>query len=532
MRKNTRKTLAIILALVMMVAIVAACGNNGGTAPSETPGVGGDQAGQGGDAATGGGGDSGRTLYIAVAMDSGSLHPHGITGAGGFISAILAVYETLFNIHPDGTFEMILAESIEEISEINYIVNIRQGVTFSNGNPLTASDVMFTMNYIREHPRLSAEVRPVDFERTRVIDDYTLDLWFNNYDAGAFPGFTLMYILNEASYDAQVLASTPVGTGPYRVVDYVVNSHLTVEFRDDYWGPRPAIDRITFRVLNEPSQRVNALTIGDVHYASIPIRDADFVRSLGVTVDEIMNGTALGAFFNMSPDGVLGTPAAREAIAHAIDRQAIINIAYSGVGRVPRWPTSEAAIDFEERLANLHEIYAIGYDPDRARQLAEQEGLVGETVRIITNGSDDFITVAEVIQSNLQAIGINAEIHNFDQATYWAIMSDQDNFEIAIQLIASPDNRGLRHMGYIRFFPLGWDHPDLEEYLRLFNLGMATRDLATRADILYDLVQIHTNHHLWYALVDLVATHAYSAELGGVTFYLDGSLRFQNWYWR
>ncbi|MCL2401279.1 MAG: ABC transporter substrate-binding protein [Oscillospiraceae bacterium] len=528
MKKKLIKWLALVLVCLTAMSFVAACSSGGAT---DTPDARTDTR----PPATTNGGDTAitpdRTLYIAVAQDSGSLHPHGITGAGGFISAILTIYETLFNLLPDGSFEMVLAEEIEEISDVNYIIHMRQGVTFSNGNPLTAHDVMFTMNYIREHPRLSAEVRPVCFERTTVLDDYRLDLWLLNYDAGAFAGFTLMYILNEASYDALALASDPVGTGPFQVVEYVVNSHLIVEARDGYWGARPAIERIHFRVLNEPSQRVNALMTGDVHYATIPIREAEFIRSLGLVVEEIMMGTSLGAFFNVSENGLLGTPAAREAIAHAINRQAVVDIAYSGIGGVPRWPTSEATVDFEARLANMHPIYSVGYDPDRARELAEQEGLIGQTVRIITNGTEEFITVAEVMQHHLQAVGINAQIHNFDQATYWAVMSDEDNFEIALQMIASPDNRGLRHMGYIRFFPLGWTHPDLEDYLSLFHQGMGTRDLSARADILYELVEIHQRHHLWYALVDLVAPHAYSSELGGVTFYLDGSLRFQNWYW-
>ena len=531
--KKTRKLIAILLACMFALTLLAACGNDTGGAPGGGGGAATPPAGGGGGA--GGGGDAPaevRTLFVAVAQDAGTLHPHGITGAGGMLNAIRTIYDVMFEMRADGSFEWRLVTDIEEITDIEYIFHVRQGVTFSNGNRLTAHDIYFTMNYVRDHPRLNAEVRHVDFENTFVLDDYRLQVGLLNFDVGVFPGFLQMYILNAESYNADLLASEPIGSGPYRVVDYVVNSHLIVEVRDDYWGPRPAIERIHFRVLDEPSQRVNALQTGDVDFAAIPVREIEFVESLGYNVPRVEVGSSLGAFFNMTPGTPLGTLAAREAVMHAINREAILNIAYAGLGTVSVWPSSRAAVDFQPRFAGMHPVYSIGHDPVRARELAEQEGLIGETIRIITNGDDTWVTVAEIIQHDLQEIGINAQIINFDQATYWAVMTDSENFEIAIQLVASPVPMGHRQMNsYPRFFPLGWDGPDRDEYLELGTRGMSTADEAERLEITYQLLQIFMRTHPWFNMIDLINAPAVSPDIGGIEFYLDGSVKFWHWYW-
>ena len=532
MKKKKTKFLALVLICTMAVALLAAC------SPQADPVATGDATTPGAEITPGTetaptAAQPGRTLYIAVSNSFGTLHPHGVVGAAGFIPIMRSLYDALFTFRQDGTMEMLLVEEIEEISEIQYIFHLRRGVTFSNGNPFTAHDIYFTMNYVRDHPRLNSEVRHVCFDNTRVIDDYTFELWLTHFDVGAFHGFVTMYVLNAASYDADYLAYNPIGTGPYRVVDFVIGSHLILEVRDDFWGPRPAVERIHFRILEEPAQRVNAIQTGIVHHASIPVRDIDFVESLGYSILQVNNAVAMGVFFNLTPGELLGTLAAREAIMHAINREAIHRIAFDGLGVIAPWPTSSANVDFEPRFAGMHPVYtAAGYDPERARALAEQEGLIGQTLRIITNGDPTWVAVAEIIQHNLSAIDINTQIINFDPGTYWAMMADESSFEIAIQVIAAPQPLALRHMNsYPRFFSQGWDNPDRDRYLELGTQGMGTADDAARAEILYEMLQIFMRNKPWFNLVDTVSVEALSPELSVIARDIDGSLRFKHWQW-
>ena len=524
--KKTSKLLALLLACIM-IATLAACGGSsdsgtvsGGTTDSSSNGGGGDAAAPVRD-----------TFNVAVAMDSGTLHPFGVSGAGGFPSVLNTCYEGLFYYLANGTRVWVLATSIDRITDIHYTMNIRQGVTFANGNTMNAEDVMFSMELCLNDPRNALNVKGIDFEKTKVTDEYTIDLWYTEFNAAADPGFASMYVFDKDTYDEQDLALNPNGTGPYVITDYVVNSHVIAEAREGYWGDPPAIKRIHFKVINEEAQRVNALETGDVDTAAIPLKDAAFVESLGYDVVDLNAGIALVTYFNLTEGTLLGTKEARYAIAHAIDRQAIVNVVYDGRSKVLDWPISESLIDYEPRFANMHEIYSIGHNPERAKALAEQSGIVGETLRLITNGSSDYITIAEIIQADLLEIGVNTEIINYDQATYFAILMDESNYEIAIFNPAAPSVMACDILAmYLTFIPQGWHGASRDRYGELSMAALAETDDKTRGDMIYEYLPLFLEYSPWFGLVEGVSMRANAKDLRGLEYTLAGGFTFSKVY--
>lgn len=513
-KKMTKAILALLLAGLMLFSL-AACGKKDEPGASEPVG---DSAPAVRD-----------TINVAISQDSGSLHPLVVTGA--FTSVIYNYYEPLFDFKSDGTIIWKVAESMDIVSDIQRTLHIRQGVTFSNGNPLTAEDVMFTMELCLEDPGAWLNVKAVDFERTRVVDEYTIDLWYTEFNAGQEPGFCMMMIMDKESYDEVALSLNPIGTGPYVVTDYVVNSHLTLEARDDYWGGTPAIKKINFKVLNEQSQIINALETGEVDIAIIPVKDAAFVESLGYNIDTVSNGVSYVSLFSMGEGSPLASKEARYAVCHAIDRQAIVDVVFSGLSKAVDWPISESCGDYEARFANLHDTYSVGYDPDRARALAEQSGLVGQRVRIINNGTPDTSTIAEIIQNNLIEIGINAEILNYDQATYFDIIMDESNFEIAIFNPSAPSVLASDIFAmYLTFIPLGWYGPERDAYGQISMEALTTFDENTRSQKLYETLQMFLDFAPWYGLCEVDGIRARASSLRGVEYTVTGIIYFQNVY--
>ena len=528
---KTRRLLALILTLLMVVSI-AACGSdkvtdNSGTttqttgdANTDTSTGTGDEGPEGTDAAPQ------RTLTVVASQDSGTLYPLGVTGA--YFSVMYSIYEPLLDTKADGTRVWVLATGMDPISDIQNTLNIREGVTFSNGNPLTAEDVMFTMELNRDNPQFSLNVKAIDFEKTKVTGDYTIDLWYTEYNAAQEVGMCQMLIMDKESYDEVALAREPIGTGPYVKNEYITNSHLLLDAREDYWGGAPSIKKLQYKVINEESQIVNELETHGVDVAGVPINDVEFIKSLGYEVEIYNSGMNQAAWFSMLPGTPLESKEARWAVSHAIDRQAISDIMYKGMSTVTDYPGSHALTDFEPRFLNMHDTYTIGYNIEKAQELADQSGLTGKTLRLITNGASAMNTLAEIIQGSLLEIGVNVDIIAYDQASFFGTMMDASNFEIALFTPSAPSMMAVDILGmYLTFIPLGWEGPDRDRYGELSMGALTTSDPVSRSEQLYEALKIFVDYDPWYGLCELVAARTRSADLVGMEYMISGNVYYQ-----
>ncbi|NMA25829.1 MAG: hypothetical protein GX936_09215 [Clostridiales bacterium] len=282
--------------------------------------------------------------------------------------------------------------------------------------------------------------------------------------------------------------------------------------------------------LLEASQIVNALETKEVDMAGpIQLADAEYIKSLGYNVMVINGGYPDAALFSLLPGGPLESKEVRWVVSHAIDRQAIVDVVYEGLSAVAVYPASQYDQDFEPRFANMHDTYSIGYNPEKARELAEQSGLVGKTLRIITNGATNYVTMAEMIQENLLDIGVNAEIINYDQATYFPTIMDAANFDIALFNPAAPSMLAIDILAnYPVFIPLGWTGPERDRFGEISMDAISTFDKAERGNKLYEALKVWVDVDPWFALSEVVAPFAQSPDITGVEYLIAGSIYYQD----
>lgn len=511
-----KKLFAFILAIVMLLSL-AACGNAGGDTKSGTKTDGKADSSTKGDGTAATVSDDGETLNIAIAGDDGTLSP--VNSASKATSVIYSMYEPLWDVDTHNNVTMLLAESIEDVSDSEKLIHIRKGVKFHNGSDLTASDVLFSMNL---HKAAGAWAQPrvqvVDFENTKVADEYTLDLVMVAPSVALYTILSQCMIYDEETYDESTIALNPNGTGAFKLVKYVPNSELDMERFDGYWGEAPAYKYINCKILAEDSQRMNALETGMIDVATISKTDAEYAKSLeNIFVTGNYEGNFFAVHFNLGPNSPLHkNTKARLAICHAIDRNAILQTVFMGLGKEIHASTSDICFDYNaEKMDNISDTYALGYDVELAKQLAEESGLAGQEIIVIISGGNDETRVAEMIQGMLSQIGVTLKINSYDPAVVSEMVYSLDgDWAFMIGAGMAPNRRvGDQLYNGVRFMPGNTYENSFEnnaEYFALAPQAMSIVDPVKSEEFLCKMLKWYEDEALSFALCDLMNFKAYS----------------------
>ncbi|GGA83683.1 ABC transporter substrate-binding protein [Brucella endophytica] len=359
-------------------------------------------------------------LTLAMVLEPPHLDP--TASAAGAIDEILYanVFEGLTRIGPDGAVAPALAESWDiSPDRKTYTFHLHRNVKFHDGTDFDAGDVKFSLDRARAPDSTNAQKGLfAAIDKVEVIDPATVKVTLRE------PSGDFLY--NMGWGDAVIVApesaatnkEKPIGTGPFKFENWAKGSQITLTRNADYWGAKPALDKATFRFIPDPAAATAALLAGDVQAfpsfpapEAVPQFEADprFKVEIGTTEGEIIM-----AENNARPP--LDNPMVRQAIAHAIDRKAVIDGAMFGFGTAigsffpPHHP---AYVDLTGERK---------YDPDLAKKLLAEAGF-----------PDGFKTTlklpppvyarrgGEIIAAQLQVVGIEAEIIPIE----WAQWLDQ-----------------------------------------------------------------------------------------------------------
>ena len=365
------------------------------------------------------------------------------------------LYSSLVRIDEQLRIVPDLAESLEQPDPLTYIVRLRPGVKFHNGRELAADDVVYTFRSFLDPTfrgrsgayRLLGAVDPIDRYTVR----FTLKEPF-----GSFPINLVMGIVQAGSGGSN--ARAPIGTGPYRIAQFVQDDRLVLEPFDDYYGGRPKNGGLVLKVVPDDTMRGLELRKGTV---DLVVNDLapDVVWQLR-TEGRLQVVTAAGtdyAYIGLNQkDPVLRNADVRKAIGFAIDRDAIVKYLRRGfasvaVGIVP--PMSWA---FERNVFDFH------YDPAEARRLLDQAGFPdpdgdGPAPRfhlsLKTSTSEVYRVQAAVIQQDLARVGIAVDVRSSELLT---LLNDaaRGNFQMyTLQWVGVTDPDMLRRVYHSKQAP-------------------------------------------------------------------------------
>lgn len=421
----SRRVIALLCLVTMLIA--SACGSSSEPAsdsPSESTGAGGSTT-----PAASADGPSGE-LTVALSVDVTTLDPHMVSDL--VTNGVLVnIYEGLLWRKPDSS-EVVpqLAESYERIDDTTWEFKLRQGVKFHNGEDFNAEAVKFSLERSLNPEQKSPQRNFVAvIDEIQIVDDYTVRIITD----GPVPSLptrltTLPALIVPPAYTKEMgdqhLAANPVGTGPFKFVEWTKDDHLTIEANPDYWDGAPKVQKVVFRPITETSARIAALQTGEADIVTnLPPDQAAALENSG---DFRVEGVPSVLVVYLSLDAVRDVPTAkkeiREAINLAIDRETIVNDILRGYGRVSASAVSPEVFAYDDTL----EPYP--YDPERAKQLLQEAG--AENLSLTIHGpSGRYAMDREILQAvagYLQAVGIDASIQTHEWGEYASINYGRD----------------------------------------------------------------------------------------------------------
>lgn len=358
-------------------------------------------------------GDSSPRDNVVVAA---SAAPAGLdfttTGGAAAPQALVGnVYETLVRIDASGTPVPHLAERVERDGGV-FAFHLRDGVTFADGTPFTADDAAFSIHYVQNEwtNGLKAQMDPVT--HVEVVDERTLRVTVEGGEAAEDAWLWSMGTLTGAMMTpagVDKLATAPLGTGPYTVKRFDVGEAIEFDAREDYWGGDVAHDGL-IRYFDDPVSAVNALRVGDADVVwgmqapqLIDTLPEDIRVEVGTT-----NGEVLLSMNNTRAP--FDDPDVRRAVAYAVDRAAVNEVVYNGLGT----DTGGAPVPPTDPWYPGRDFYP--FDPDKAREL-----LAGRTPDItITVPNRPYAQEAsELIYSQLQDVGFRVRLETVEFPAVW-----------------------------------------------------------------------------------------------------------------
>ena len=332
-----------------------------------------------------------------------------------FGAAFMMVFERLVKMNDaTGEVEPQLAESWEISDDgMTYTFHIVQNATFHTGEPVKASDVVFTFNRAKEQPSAAAKI--VGYESATALDDYTVEVKMATPNADLMYNLTYcsMSILSEKAVTEDPAGGLKIGCGPYELTEWVSGDHCTVVRYEDYYGEKPYTEKFTFKVMTEASARLIALQSGDVDICLNPDKvELDFIREdPNVTLLET-NGVKMYYIVMNMTKPPFDDVRVRQAVAYCVDKQSMIDVAAEGLGVVAHTFFPPTMTPY---TSNDYDFYYPS-NIEKAKELLAEAGYPDGFEITFLARDEARVLQAQLLQESLKQIGITMNIEQCDTA--------------------------------------------------------------------------------------------------------------------
>lgn len=335
-----------------------------------------------------------------------------------------SVFETLVKLNPEtGEFENWLAEDISNEDDVTVKVKLREGIEFSNGTPLTAEDVKFSLDRQKNHGKVSHLILMID--EVEIVDDFNLIIHLNEPSSAlitsfAHPGCSIMCksVVEPIDEEGDGIndPTDAIGTGPYKITNWLPGSEFTLEKNESYWNKdaEAVTPKLIFKVIPEDTSRTVALETGEIDVLlDVPtISVNEISENPDLKILDFTSTLLQGVVFNTSK-APFDNQALREAVAHCMDREAMIQVQFDGHAEINYSCIGLAAIGYTPDVKHYE------YDLDLAREKLKEGGHPdGFSFSILVRDASQAKGM-QVLQAACAEVGIQMEIQQVEPALYF-----------------------------------------------------------------------------------------------------------------
>ncbi len=417
------------------------------------------------------------SVTLGMVLEPPNLDP--TAGAAAAIDEVVYanVFEGLTRYAEDGSIQPALAESwdISE-DELSYTFHLHEGVTFHDGTEMTAEDVKFSLDRARAEDSTNAQkVLFEDIESVEVVDPHTVQVNLSQPDGAFLSNMAWGDAVIVAEESAADNATNPVGTGPFQFEDWREGDSVELTRYEDYWGEPVALESAIFKFIDDPTAAFSAMMAGDLDaYPSFPAPE-NIAQFEADPQFKVIEGSTEGEIIMAMNNAVepFDDIRVRKAVAHAIDREGLIEGAYFGYGTPigsHLAPQNPAYVDLTGQSA---------YDPELSRELLAEAGYEDGFETTLKLPPPSYARRGgEILASYLRDVGIEAEIINVEWAQWLQSVFEDTDYHLTVVAHTEPMDINIyaRDDYYFNY--------DSEEFREIMAELEATADEEARNELL------------------------------------------------
>lgn len=453
MKKYIKKSICLLLAAVLALS-VAGCSQNTQSGQKE-------QTQEGGTAQTSG---NEKIVNVGVTDTLGSINPLLLDGGEINKHSLSLLFLPLVELDADLNFQMMLADSITTEDNTNFIVHIDENATWSDGEPITSEDVIYTAlrltspvignaammyyafvgvgddGFVEEGAESIEGIQAIDEKTVKFTTKYPMSLITFQNSYGRYlltlPKHKIEQYSESELATADWFNKPDVVSGPFFLTEYDADHYISYEANQNYWKGAPKIDKLNIRIV-DGSQLYAGLQTGEIditqHTMSV-IPQEDYASVEALENVEVVYGSPVTNQSIFIQTANVPDVRVRQALVYAIDREQILNQLLNGHGEIVDGFLSSASPFYDDSIT------ALPYDPEKAKSLVEEAGWdSSKTLRFYVNSGDStFINAASVMVAQWAEAGIKVEIQTVDFSTLMTVAGTRDYDMLAVQYTYPP----------------------------------------------------------------------------------------------